>query len=255
MSSVLDTLSILVHAKSKVGKSTLAATAPKPLVLFDAEGSTKFLPLRKIAWDPLRTPPPQYDGTWEAAIVNVHDFDVLAEGYRWLLTGQHQFRSLVLDSVTEGQRKLKTKLVGANKMDRSDWDELLRQMDSVVRGLRDLTQHPINPIWVAVFVSETRLGEQGKFYPYMQGQLASSLPYFLDIVSYMWVEPLLGPSGEALLDPAGRPAKVRRLGIAPDHPMYEAGERVQGRLPDVIDHPDITQMFLTIYPHLAQPVG
>lgn len=249
---MLETLSVLVHANSKVGKSTLAGTAPPPLVIFDAEGSTKFLPLRKVVWDPLREGPPQYDGTWEAAVVNVHSFDVLAQGLNWLRTGNHQFRSLVLDSITEAQRKLKTKLVGANKMQRENWDELLRNMDDVIRGFRDLTQHPINPMMVTVFIAETRPVD-GKFKPYMQGQISVSLPYWMDLVGYLWVEQVRGPDGTQAIDERGKPAKVRRLLIAPDNPLYEAGERVQGRLPDVIDNPNISQMFVQVYPHLMAP--
>lgn len=251
---MLDTLSILIHAPSKVGKSTLAGTAPPPLVILDAEGSTKFLPLRKVLWDPLREAPPQYDGSWDAAVVNVHNFDVLVRAREWLTTGQHQFRSLILDSVTEAQRKLKTRLVGPNKMERDNWDELLRHMDSEVRGLRDLTQHPTNPISVAVFVAETRLMD-GKYRPYLQGQLGSSLPYFVDLVGYLWVEPELDAGGAQLTGVDGRPLKRRRLLTAPDNPLFEAGERVQGRLPDVVDHPNVTAMYLQIYPHLAQTNG
>jgi hypothetical protein len=245
---VLDTLSVLIHGHSKVGKSTLAGTAPPPIVIFDAEGSTKFLPLRKVLWDPLRDAPPTYDGTWDAAIVNVHSFDVLDQGYRWLMTGRHQFRSLVLDSISEAQRKLKTKLVGVNKMQRENWDDLLRNMDGVIRGFRDLTQHPVNPITVAVFVAETRLTD-GRYKPYLQGQIATSLPYWLDLVGYIWVESAVTQDGIQ----SNGTGKVRRLLIAPDNPLFEAGERVQGRLPDVIDNPNLTEMLLRVFPHLAQP--
>lgn len=37
------TLSMLVHANSKIGKTTLAATAPLPLVVLDAEGGWKWI--------------------------------------------------------------------------------------------------------------------------------------------------------------------------------------------------------------------
>lgn len=248
---MLDTLSILIHADSKVGKSTLAGSAPPPLVIFDAEGSTKFLPLRKVLWDPLRAEPPTWDGTWDAAIVNVHSYDVLDQGYRWLMTGRHNFRSLVLDSISEMQRKLKTKLVGVNRMARDNWDDLLRNMDGLLRGFRDLNQHPHNPIQVAAFVAETRLVD-GKYKPYLQGQIATAAPYWFDLVGYMWVEPLRGADGAQQTDPStGKPAKIRRLLVAAGNPMYEAGERVQGRLPDVVDNPNLTQMLYAIYPHLS----
>lgn len=247
---MLDTLSILIHADSKVGKSTLAGSAPPPLVIFDAEGSTKFLPLRKVLWDPTRSEPPQWDGSWDAAIVNVHSYDVLDQGYRWLMTGRHNFRSLVLDSISEMQRKLKTKLVGVNKMARENWDDLLRNMDGLLRGFRDLNQHPHNPIQVAAFVAETRLVD-GKYKPYLQGQIATAAPYWFDLVGYMWVEPLRSGDGVQLTDERGKPAKIRRLLVAAGNPLYEAGERVQGRLPDVVDNPNLTQMLHAIYPHLS----
>lgn len=247
---MLDTLSILVHAQSKVGKSTLAGTAPAPMVIFDAEGSTKFLPLRKIMWDPLRDEPPQWDGSWDAAVVNVHSYDVLDQGYRWLMTGKHQFRSLVLDSISEVQRKLKTKLVGIQKMQRDNWDDLLRNMDGLIRGFRDLTQHPHKPMQVVVFIAETRLMD-GKYKPYLQGQITTALPYWMDLVGYLWVEPQISAGGAPVLDDYGKPSKIRRLLISADNPLYEAGERVQGRLPDIVDQPNITQMLLNVYPHLS----
>lgn len=246
---MLDTLSILVHAASKVGKSTLAGTAPPPLVIFDAEGSTKFLPLRKIAWDPTREEPPQWDGTWDAAVVNVHDYDMLDQGYRWLLSGKHQFKSVVLDSISEMQRKLKNKLVGINRMQRDNWDDLLRSMDGLLRGFRDLNQHPHNPIQVAVFVAETRLVE-GKYKPNLQGQIATAVPYWFDLVGYMWVEPQVGADGSPVRDEHGRPQKLRKLLISADNPLFEAGERVHGRLPDIVEQPNLTTMLHQVYPHL-----
>jgi hypothetical protein len=58
-------LSILVHADTKTGKSTFAATCPKPMLLLDAEAAYRFLPGTKVFWNPMTDAPPQYDGTWE----------------------------------------------------------------------------------------------------------------------------------------------------------------------------------------------
>src|SRR6266516_4777823 len=52
---VFDTherLSALIHGDTKLGKSTLANTAPKPCLVLDAEGSWRFTIGRKIYWNP-----------------------------------------------------------------------------------------------------------------------------------------------------------------------------------------------------------
>jgi hypothetical protein len=251
---MMQTMSVLIHGRAKVGKSTLGGTAPPPVVIFDAEGSTKFLPLRMIPWNPVYEPAPAYDGTWDAAIVNVTQYADLDAGFQKLSTGQHHFRSLVLDSVSEAQRKLKDKVAGAEAMKFDHWDELLRNMVVLIRGFRDLTQHPTNPLMMAAFITETKLRE-GKYVPAMQGQISDNLPYWFDLVGYLWVETARDPtSGQPQVDPAtGRTVKTRHLLVSPDNPLYEAGERVQGRLPDIVTEPDLSTMLVTVFPSLAAP--
>jgi hypothetical protein len=245
-------LSILVHAPSKQGKSTLAATAPLPIVLFDAEGGTKFLagspflselyghPFRVVAWDPAQ-PPPLYDGTWDAAVVTVHSWQDFVNAAMWLSSGQHHFTSLVVDSITEIQRRLKKNLVGTEQMKMQDWGTLLTTMDDAIRGLRDLTISPYNPIRVAVFVAETRQNAQGKYVPYMQGQIATSLPYWVDICGWLFVDMMPDAQGQPTIP-------IRKL-LVNQHPMYEAGERVQGLVGPVIDNPRIYSIVDAVYPH------
>jgi hypothetical protein len=248
---LVETLSILVHANSKVGKSTLGATCPPPMCILDAEGSTKFLPIRKTFWDPTQGPPPTWDGTWDACIVIVRDFETMRMVHQWLSYGAHNFRSIVLDSISEVQRKFKQALVGTEAMKIQDWGRLLDGMDSVIRGYRDLTQHPTNPIQVAMFIAETR-EVMGKWRPYLQGQITVALPYWVDVCGYLSAEPWFDQSGQPVMDAMGQQQLIRRLLVAP-HPQYETGERVQGRLPHVIWQPNVTEMLLQVYPHLQQP--
>lgn len=248
---ILETLSLLVHADSKAGKSTLGATCPKPVLILDAEGSTKFIPIRKVVWDPTQGPPPLCDGTWDACIVVVRDFETMRMVYQWLMFGQHNFRSLVLDSISEVQRKLKQALVGTEAMKIADWGRLLDNMDFLIRGYRDLTQHPTNPVQVAMFIAETRQ-VNGKWKPYMQGQITVGLPYWVDIVGFLFAEPWFDPTGQPYLDERGQQRLLRRL-LTVTHPLYEAGERVQGRLPHIVDDPNVEQMLYAVYPHLLQP--
>lgn len=244
----LDTLSILVHAGSKVGKTTLAATSPVPILALDAEGGWKFIPLRKVGWDPSQGPPPTWDGTWDVCVVIVRDWNTVMYAFQWLLMGQHQFSSLVVDSISEIQRRCKQNLVGSEAMKMQDWGQLLTQMDMVIRGLRDLTLHPVNPLRIVVFVAETRQDNNGKWKPYMQGQIDISLPYWMDIVGYLFVQEVPDANGQY----SGQ--AIRRLLITPT-PQYEAGERVQGRLGHVVDEPNVYRMLTTVYPHLAQPAA
>lgn len=219
-------LSVLIHAASKVGKSSTSATAPKPILVLDAEGSWRFIPLRKVYWDPVTGPPPAYDGTWDACVVTVSEWGTVSHVYNWVAQYQTPFQSIVIDSITEIQRRCKQNMVGTEAMKIADWGVMLAQMDHVIRGFRDLALQPTLGVRCVVFIAETRQSQAGKWVPYMQGQISVSLPYWVDICGYMY------PDWE--LDANGQPThEVRRLWISP-HPQYEAGERVQGRLGGMI---------------------
>lgn len=251
------TLSMVIHSPSKVGKSSLGATSPRPILVLDAEGGWKFManaqsiinklgrPLMITHWDP-NQPPPRADGTWDACVVTVRAWSDVQLVYQWLTQAQHDFVSLVIDSITEIQRRAKSNLVGTEAMQLQAWGQLLTIMDSVIRGFRDLTIDYHNPIRVAVFIAETRQsGGNGKFQPYLQGQIATSLPYWVDLTGWLWVENVLDGNGQPTIP-------ERRLLVA-QHPMYEAGERVQGAVGPVIANPDIEAILEAIYPQFNPP--
>lgn len=253
---MLQSLSLLVHADSKVGKTTLGATSPPPILLLDAEGGSKFLPLadslqqmygRPInltSWNPAMGPPPRYDGTWDICVVNVREWAPVPMVYQWLLQAEHDFQSLVVDSISELQRRLKQNLKGTDAMKIQDWGDLLVQMDSVIRGLRDLTLHPTRPLRVVMFIAETRQNQSGKWKPYMQGQIEVALPYWMDIVGYLHVVQTPDANGQLSIP-------IRRLLIT-QHPQFEAGERVQGRLGPYVDNPNIYVMYNTLFSSTGQ---
>lgn len=267
--TILPTMSMMIHADSKVGKSTLSNTAPPPICVFDAEGSTKFLPFRGVVpWNPKHGPPPAWDGSWEACMVIVEDFDTLVKGADWLETGQHHFRSVNLDSISEIQRKLKDKIKAGGKFEWDDWGELLRRMDHQLRRIRDLTQHPVNPVMMTVFVAETRLQSSGRYEPNLEGALRTAAPYWFDIIGYLKVENVRNQDGSPAFDQYGDPFQVRQLLTRPVNPLYYAGERVQARVPAILSGaptstapasmweatPNLTRdVLFRVFPHLAQP--
>lgn len=248
----MSTLSAIVHAESKVGKSTLSTTAPPPILVLDAEGGWRFVreagfrsgvKLRRTEWDPTQTPPPRYDGTWDFCHVIIREWRTLTMAYDWLThVGEHDFRSIILDSVTESQRRLKRGLRGMEQMRIQDWGDLLNHMDVLVRNLRDLTLLPApNPVQFVMFIAETEM-KDGKWRPAMQGQIGRSLPYAVDICGYLY--------NDALKDTTGAPTGQyqRKLLIGQGIvPTIVSGERVQGALPDIVEDPHITRMLEQIF--------
>lgn len=234
-----ETLSMVVFGASKTGKSTLASTSPLPILCMDAEGGSKFLPVRKIVWDP-RQPPPVPDGTWDMAVVAVNDWEVVALAHQWLASGQHGFASVVMDSLTEMQRRCKRNIGGADAFQQQAWGKLLVRMEDVVTQFRDLTEHPVNPVSTVTFICES-VHLDDKWRPSLQGALRTALPYKVDLCAFLFVADVADALDPTLVK------KQRQLLTGPD-PTIESGERVQGRLPHIVVEPNMTEMLNAIFP-------
>ena len=168
-------LSIIVHGPSKAGKSRFAATAPSPRLILDAESGSRFVPGRKVGWDPRTQAPPTSDGTWDTCLVPVHDYDTITAALHWLQSGQHPFNSVVIDSVSEVQQRAMDSIVGIDPMKIQDWGTLLRMVSDTVRKFRDLVSHPTHPLYAVVYIAMTTQRD-GKWRPLVQGQLRDFLP-------------------------------------------------------------------------------
>lgn len=228
MSEIQRSLTVMVYGESKVGKSTFAVTAPYPRLMLDVEGGHRFLPIVVKYWDPLREEPPVADGTWDTVVVTVRNYDTVIKVYQWLQLGKHQFKSLIIDSISELQVKCMDSIAGTEQMKMQQWGELLRHMGGLLRDLRDLTMHATNPLEAVVLTAMSRTSQDGRHRPYLQGQLAIQAPYFYDILGALTVEQMPNP------DPLQPPYKVRRMYVERTND-YEAGERVQGRLGSIVE--------------------
>jgi hypothetical protein len=201
--------------------------------MLDVEGGHRFLPIQVKYWDPLREEPPLADGTWDTVVVAVRNYDTVLKTYQWLQMGNHHFNSLIIDSISELQVKAMDSIAGTEQMKMQQWGELLRHMGSLLRDLRDLTMHPTNPLEAVVLTAMSRVTQDGKHRPYLQGQLAIQAPYFYDILGALAVEEF--PNA----DPLGAPHKVRRMYVERTN-EYEAGERVQGRLGAIVEQQNLS---------------
>jgi len=225
-------LTILVHGETGAGKSSFAVTAPAPRLLLDIESGYRFLPINKISWDPMLQAPPVYDGTWDTAVVVVHDYNTVLRVYEWLRSGQHPFNSLIIDSISELQVRLFDQLAGEEQLKMAQWGEVLRKMGGLLRNIRDLTTHPTNPLEAIVLTAMSRKGQDGVDRPYLQGQLAVMAPYLYDILGAIAVESFPHP------DPTQGRYTVRRMYIERTD-KYEAKERVQGRLGKIVEQDNL----------------
>ncbi len=242
--AMTESLISLIHADPKTGKSWLAQTTPAPRLILDAEsGGSRFARVwrdgrwvkpKSVNWDPHTEAPPE-PGEWETCFVTVRDFDTLVRVFQYLNAGNHPFVSVALDSLTEIQKRCKDSIKSGDEvMNERQWGILLDRMEALVRGFRDLREHPTNPIPVLLILALTK--EVGvKFKPAVQGALGISLPGYCDLVGYLGV---------------AEESDERRLVIKPN-PRFEAGDRthVLSHHPGweaYIPNPSITEMLTVL---------
>jgi hypothetical protein len=226
----MATLTALIHGEAGAGKSWLGDTAPAPRLILDAEGRAPYTPSApKAFWDVAHYAPPENDGGWQTCVATIQDFDELQLAYQWLASRQHPFRSVVVDSLMEVQMRFIDKHSGLNPLNQQDWGTVLRHLENLVRSYRDLALDPQNPVEVVVFTAGTTDAD-GVRRPLVQGQLKLKVPYFLDVVGYLYVT--AGESG----------ALERHLMVQPTTQVV--AKEGTGKLPGpVIVNPNLTTMY------------
>ena len=180
-------ISVAVHGPWGAGKSWFGDTAPGPRLILDAEGGTLDTPSNKIEWDPHNDiPKVGEDDTVHVLVRGWNDIELVRAV---LMTGKHPIDSIVVDSLTEIQKRLKDRLSGGPEVifDQQAWGKLLNHMEQFVRELRDHTWadaiHPINMV-VVTGTDDERVPMK----PMFQGGLRKSYAGFFDVVGYITPE-------------------------------------------------------------------
>lgn len=183
------TLAAVIHGESGSGKSYFGGTTPAPRLILDCEGGSRFIRAnrRKKFWDPLKEPVPENDGTWDACFVNVRDWQTLYAAYSVLANGDHPFRSVVVDSLTEAQKRLIDDVAGVDQPTLQEWGTVGRNLEDMVRKLRDLTFHPSKPLDAVVLLCLSHQRDN-ELRPFLKGQIELTLPGFVDVVGYLYTD-------------------------------------------------------------------
>ncbi len=179
----LPTLNMLIYGDAGVGKTLLAASADaipsmRPVLVLDVEGGTETL---------RRTYP-------EVETVRVTSWHQVQEVYNELYLGAHDYRTIVVDSLTEVMKfSMEVILADPDRSTNSDelasqrdWYKNIEQTRKFVRGFRDL---PMNTIFTAL-AKEDKNDKTGKITvkPSLAGKVASEVAGFLDVVLYYYVK-------------------------------------------------------------------
>jgi hypothetical protein len=200
---------------------------PAPRLIVDLEGGSDWLERPKVYWDPTTQAPPVYDGTWETCVVRCLSWAPVPVVMQWLLSGQHPFVSVGIDSFSEAQTRYKDQLFAGMPDSQQEWGRLLQDMEAVVCQLRDMRAHPTSPLRAVVFTCGT-VDKDGLRKPMLQGALQDRMPHKVDMCAYMSMMPagqgfvnnmLIMPIGPFIAKSRGRMAEV--LGYTITNPRVD----------------------------------
>lgn len=194
------TLAAVVHGESGAGKSYFGGTTPSPRLILDAEGGSRFIRAnkRRKVWDPINEPVPENDGTWDACFVSILEWQSLYAAYEVLASGKHPFKAVVVDSLTEAQKRLVDDVAGVSQPSLQEWGVIGRHLEDMVRKLRDLTVHKTNPVSVVLLCLSHVRDEQTR--PFLKGAIELALPAFVDVVAYLYTTTSEDPSKSGGID-------------------------------------------------------
>lgn len=238
-------LSILIHGPAGAGKSTAASTGPWPILNLDVENSARFLSgLRRVYWNPMEEAMPVYDGTWDMCVVRVEYWEIAEKAYEYIRPGNHPFRTVMVDSISELQVKAMENVNGRNQMQIQHWGRLGQKMGGTLRDLRDLVGNGKSDLELMVLISTSKEIEDPNnpgepvWKPYLQGAIAQQVPYLFDITGYLYSVPEANQQTGEVFD--------RRYLFTGKHPKYEAKNRVRG-FPATLADPNLSVMLDMIF--------
>jgi phage nucleotide-binding protein len=221
-------VNMLIYGNSGVGKTQLAGSADavpsmRKVLVIDVEGGTMTLGHSY----------PDVD------VVRVKDWNAIAELYDHLLAGNHDYNTVIIDSLTEAQKFNMGAVMAKRIMEREErgesqdpdvpdmraWGKNIEQIRKFVRAFRDLE---MNVIFTAL-VKEDKNQRSGLIErkPYLSGKLAGEVAAFLDIVVYMYMKTV--------------DDEVKRVLLSMATDEYVAKDRT-GKLPALMEFPTMQEI-------------
>ena len=232
-------ISILIHGDPKIGKTFLGSTTKRPVLFLDVEaGGVRFVPGRKVFWTDLNSAPPVYNEDWDICVVPISSFQDFENAKAWIVSGHLEFKSIVIDSLTELQAKTKLTFSQTGTMRIQDWGALLFMLEKAIEEIRDAgLQFGLETV-VFIAGSDTRDNQRT---PMLQGQIARRIAYKIDVCGYLSV----------VEDENGVPRRL--LQVVPTRDTI-AGNRLGGFLDDYLVDPHLETIVSEVNQKIFSPI-
>lgn len=225
------TLNVMIYGEPGVGKTTFAATAPRPMLWLEAEGGT-----HSIA---------DQEGI---DIVKVSGLESYREVLAYLLENPKTYKTVVIDSITETQAAILKEIMQKAVADDgsrnefmpqfAEWGQVTGQMRAIARAFRDLPMHTV--ITALTREDTDDLTGRTRVKPRLTPALAEELPAFMDACLYMYAAtPKKGETGAEGVEADDDGVTIIRNALLKPTGKYVAKVRApQGRdVPDYLTDP------------------
>lgn len=209
--AALHGIKALVYGKAGHGKTYLARTAPKPIILSAESG---MLSLRDV----------------DIPVITIRSVEDLSEAYAWATSSKEseQFETIYIDSISEIGEVVLSNAKAQVKDPRQAYGELIEKMMITLKAFRDISGKHVVMAAKQATLTDTVTGTV-TYGPSMPGaRLGTELPYLFDEVFQIGIGKT--PDG----------VEYRYLRTHPDI-QSEAKDR-SGSL-DTLEPPDLTHIF------------
>lgn len=219
-------IKVLIWGESGMGKTTLCASAPRPLIISAESG------LLSLNQKNLEKVYPQ-DGSVTRSpipVMQITTVQDLTDCYNWLTSAAEAkgFDTVCIDSISEIGEVVLNNAKRVVKDPRQAYGELIEKMETAIRAFRDL---PNKHVYMAAKAESAKDELTGiiKYGPSMPGsKLGQKLPYFFDEVFQLAVNKT--PTGQ----------QYRFLRTQPD--LQNIAKDRSGAL-EAIEEPHLTKVF------------
>jgi len=207
----LHGIKALVYGKAGMGKTYLARTAPKPIVLSAESG---LLSLRDV----------------DIPVIVIKTVEDLSQAYDWLTTSAEaaQFDTIYIDSISEIGEVVLSNAKAQVKDPRAAYGELIEKMMGTLKAFRDIPGKNVVMSAKQQVLTDS-VTSAVTYGPSMPGaRLGAELPYLFDLVMQIGI-------GKT---PEGKEYRFLRT-----HPDIQSEAKDRSGALDAIEPPDLTHIF------------